>query len=120
MVRLGVSLPALKELLGHRDIRMTMVYVAVTQNDLQREFHRARQALSRLHFIPELPIHQPPNIATSANIPAVLQSLAATRHLLEIFRRQLENEKVRRKLARLANRLVKIGAELDQLPTDLK
>ena len=31
MVRLGVSLPALKELLGHRDIRMTMVYVKVTQ-----------------------------------------------------------------------------------------
>src|SRR5207237_2895414 len=29
MVRLGISLPALKELLGHRDIRMTMVYVAV-------------------------------------------------------------------------------------------
>ena len=118
MVRLGVSLPALKELLGHRDIRMTMVYVAVTQNDLQREFHRARQALSRLHSIPELPIHQPP--ITSPNIPVVLRSLASTRHLLEMVRRQLENEKVRRKLARLANRLDKIAAELDQLPTDLK
>jgi site-specific recombinase XerD len=118
MVRLGVSLPALKELLGHRDIRMTMVYVAVTQNDLQREFHRARQALSRLHSIPELPIHQPP--ITSPNIPVVLRSLASTRHLLEMVRRQLENDKVRRKLARLANRLDKIAAELDQLPTDLK
>ena len=120
MVRPGVSLPALKELLGHRDIRMTMVYVAVTQNDLQREFHRARQALSRLHSIPELPINQPPTLVTSPNIPAVLRSLAATRHLLEIVRRQLENEKARRKLARLANRLDKIAAELDQLPTDLK
>ncbi len=37
MVRLGIGLPALKELLGHSDIRMTMVYVQVTQNDLQRE-----------------------------------------------------------------------------------
>jgi hypothetical protein len=37
-----------------------------------------------------------------------------------MVRRQLENEKVRRKLARLANRLDKIAAELDQLPTDLK
>jgi hypothetical protein len=37
-----------------------------------------------------------------------------------MFRRQLVNEKARRKLARLANRLVKIGAELDQLSTDLK
>jgi site-specific recombinase XerD len=120
MVRLGVSLPALKELLGHRDIRMTMVYVAVTQSDLQRLYHLARQALSRLHSIPELSINRSPNPVTSPNIPAVLRSLAATRHLLEIVRRQLENEKARRKLARLANRLDKIAAELDQLPTDLK
>jgi len=120
MVRLGVSLPALKELLGHRDIRMTMVYVAVTQNDLQREFHRARQALSRLHSILELPIDQPSLVTSPNNLSDVLRSLAATRHLLEMFRRQLENEKARRKLARLANRLVKVEAELDQLPTDLK
>src|SRR5438105_445565 len=55
MVRLGISLPALKELLGHRDIRMTMVYVAVTQNDLQRQYHRARQILSRVHVLPDFP-----------------------------------------------------------------
>jgi site-specific recombinase XerD len=115
MVRLGISLPALKELLGHRDIRMTMKYVAVTQNDLQRQYHLARQALSRLHLMPELPVNQPPIVVTSPNIPAILQSLLATRHLLEMFRRQPENEKLGRRLARLANRLVKIGAELDRL-----
>jgi hypothetical protein len=70
--------------------------------------------------MPDLPINQPPILVTSPNIPSVLRCLEATRHLLEMFRRQLENEKVQRKLARLANRLVKIGAELDQLPTDLK
>ncbi len=43
MLRLGVSLPALMQLLGHKDIRMTLRYVQVTQQDLQREFHRARQ-----------------------------------------------------------------------------
>ena len=115
MVRLGISLPALKELLGHRDIRMTMKYVAVTQNDLQRQYHLARQALCRLHLMPDLPVNQPPIVVTSSNIPAVLQSLVATRHLLEMFRRQLENEQARRKLARLANRLVKIEAELERL-----
>jgi len=120
MLRAGVSLPALKELLGHRDIRMTMVYVQVTQNDLQRQYHLARQTLSRLHLMPELPVKQPPIIVTSPNIPAVLQSLSATRHLLEMFRRQLQNEKVQRKLARLANRLVKIGAELGRLATTEK
>jgi hypothetical protein len=43
MIRLGVSLPALMQMLGHKDIRMTMRYVQVTQRDLQREFHLARQ-----------------------------------------------------------------------------
>jgi len=70
--------------------------------------------------MPDPPVNQPPTIVTSANIPAVLQSLSVTRHLLEMFRRQLKNEKVRRKLARLANRLVKIGAELDRLATTEK
>ena len=37
MIRLGVSLPALMQLLGHKDIRMTLRYVQVTQLDLQRE-----------------------------------------------------------------------------------
>jgi hypothetical protein len=94
-----------------------MVYVAVTQNDLQRQYHLARQALCRLHSLPALPIHQPP---TSAAMPGVLRSLAATRHLLEMFRRQLDSEKARRELARLANRLAKIAAELRQFPTHLK
>ena len=55
MLRAGISLPVLKELLGHHDIRMTMVYVAVTQNDLQRQYHRARQILSRVHVLPDFP-----------------------------------------------------------------
>jgi site-specific recombinase XerD len=42
MVRAGVSLPALMKLLGHTDPEMTMRYVDVTGNDLQREFHLAR------------------------------------------------------------------------------
>jgi site-specific recombinase XerD len=35
MLRSGVSLPALMQLLGHKDIRMTLRYVQVTQQDLQ-------------------------------------------------------------------------------------
>ena len=120
MVRLGISLPALKELLGHRDIRMTMKYVAITQNHLTRQYHLARQAIARLHLMPELPANQPPMAVTSPNIPSILQSLAATGHLLEMFRRQLEDEIARRKLARLANRLVKIRAELQRLTATVR
>ena len=42
MIRLGVNLPAVMQLLGHKDIRMTMRYLKVTQSDLQHEFRQAR------------------------------------------------------------------------------
>ena len=38
MLRCGISLPALKESMGYKDIRMTLRYLKVTQPDLQREF----------------------------------------------------------------------------------
>src|SRR6266571_2248661 len=79
MLRLGVSLPALMQLLGHHDIRMTMRYVQVTQQDLQREFHAARQNTAQLHLIPTLSI---PNASTRADLVGIRQALAATRHLL--------------------------------------
>jgi site-specific recombinase XerD len=42
MLRAGVSLPALMQLLGHRTANMTLRYVEITQQDLQREFLQAR------------------------------------------------------------------------------
>jgi site-specific recombinase XerD len=54
MLRLGVSLPALMQMLGHNDIRMTMRYVQVTQQDLQREFYRASNNTTLRHPLPKL------------------------------------------------------------------
>ena len=42
MLRAGVSFPALMKLLGHTSPDMTMLYVEVALNDLQREFQQAR------------------------------------------------------------------------------
>jgi hypothetical protein len=39
------------QLLGHKDIRMTLRYVEVTQQDLQREFHQARQNAGHSHRV---------------------------------------------------------------------
>jgi site-specific recombinase XerD len=114
MLRLGVSLPVLMQLLGHKDIRMTLRYVQVTQQDLQREFHRARQNTAQLHSIPKLPV--PPTTAPlHADLLTVRGAIAATRHLLEMFRLQLEDEQGRRKLRRLTQRLLNISRELDRL-----
>jgi site-specific recombinase XerD len=114
MVRLGISLPALMRLLGHKDIRMTLRYVTVTQVDLQRQFHLARQNATQIHRIPDLSLPPDASLAT-ADLPGITRALATTRHLLEMFRRQLTNEKTRLQLRRLDQRLLKVASRLDQL-----
>jgi site-specific recombinase XerD len=115
MLRLGVSLPALMQLLGHKDILMNMRYVQVTQLDLQREFHAARQHAAQPHRLPVLSV---PNTSTSADLPGIRQALTATRHLLEMYRRrQLGDEKTRRTIQRLDRRLLAVASQLDRLAT---
>jgi site-specific recombinase XerD len=117
MLRLGVSLPALMQLLGHKDIRMTLRYVQVTQQDLQREFHAARQRAAQPHQVPVLSaIHS----ATAADLPGIRQALTATRHLLEMYRRGIPDQKTRRRLQRLDRRLLDVAVQLNRIPTTEK
>ncbi|HEV2689686.1 MAG TPA: tyrosine-type recombinase/integrase [Bryobacteraceae bacterium] len=86
MLRAGVSLPALMRLLGHRTANMTLRYVQITQQDLQREFHLARQA-------PRHRIPLPPAAVSLADPPAadaagVLDRLNAAMRVLDLFRQQ--------------------------------
>jgi hypothetical protein len=108
MLRAGASLPAVKELLGHKMIEMTLRYVEVNQVDLQREYHRARQQM-RFPVIPQINKTQ-----NALGIPALLHSLAEAHHLVEMFRRRVHSEGTKRKLARLVNRLDKISAEISK------
>jgi site-specific recombinase XerD len=117
MLRLGVSLPALMQLLGHKDVRMTLRYVQVTQQDLQREFHQARQNTAHLHRVPTLAL---PKDIPNAGLPTISQALEATRHLLEMYRRQLGNEKIRRTLLRLDKRLLTVASQLQRVHTEEK
>ncbi len=117
MLRLGVSLPALMQLLGHKDIRMTLRYVQVTLQDLQHEFYAARQRAARPHQLPVLSVR---NCANIANLPGIRQALVATRHLLEMYRRRLPDEKARRRLQRLDRRLLDIAKQLDCITSSEK
>ena len=114
MLRAGVSLPALMHLLGHKTLKMTLRYVEVTQNDLQQQYYLARRNMADLHTMPLLPADSAPNGAPPG-IPAISHSLATIRHLLEMYRRQLTDSPIRRKLERWANRLAKIAAEVNDL-----
>jgi site-specific recombinase XerD len=108
MLRAGASLPAVMELLGHKTITMTLHYVEVNQLDLQREYHRARQQM-RFPAIPQIN-----KTRKNLEFPNLLHSLAEAHHLMEMMRRQLSSEEMRRKLARLTNRLDKIAAEMSE------
>ena len=114
MLRLGISLPALMQLLGHKDIHMTLLYLEVTQQDLQREFHLARQNAVQRHLIPKLALPDS-SLFTVPDLPSIRRALAAIRHLLEMFRRQLADENISRKLRRLDKRLLTVALELNQL-----
>ena len=48
MVRAGIALPALQQLMGHAQIRTTMLYVQLAPTDVWREYARAIQARTRL------------------------------------------------------------------------
>jgi len=115
MLRLGVGLPALMQLLGHKDIRMTLRYVQVTQQDLQREFHAARQRATHPHPLPVLSV---PNCPTRADPPGIRQAIAVTRHLLAMYRRQLDDPKIQRRLQRLDKRLLAAAVQLDRITAE--
>jgi hypothetical protein len=89
-------------------------YVQVTQQDLQHEFHRARRNATQSHRLPTLPL---PNLSATADLGGIRQALAATRHVLEMYRRQMNDEQTRRKLQRLDRRLRAVDSQLDLIAT---
>src|SRR6266853_243599 len=103
MIRSSVTLPAVMKLLGHADPKMTMRYVDVTSNDLQREYHLARE--KPRHLIPQ---PKAPAISPRAGLDGVVDSLLFAQHAIEMFRRSLPDGPPRRCLDRLSNRLTKI------------
>jgi hypothetical protein len=94
-----------------------MRYIQVTQQDMQREFHQARQNAAQPHHQPTLSI---PKAVQGTGLAGITQALAATRHLVEMYRRQLGDEKARRKLHRYDRRLLAIAAELGRLSSTEK
>jgi site-specific recombinase XerD len=113
MIRLGVSLPALMRMLGHKDIRMTLRYVQVTQLDIAREYYYARRHAAQQHRVPERPVPA----TAHAGLEGIRQALQSTRHLIEMYRRGLGDDKTRRTLQRLDRRLLAVLERLDQLAT---
>ena len=112
MLRAGVTFPALMKLLGHTSADMTMQYLDVALQDLQREFRLARE--KPRHLVPQPRV---PSASVRAGLDGLIDSLLATQHVLEMFRRALPDGASRRRLDRLSNRLTKIVLETRKLRT---
>ena len=113
MLRAGVTFPALMKLLGHTSADMTMQYLDVALQDLQREFERARSKPRHLVPQPRVPSAAP----LRAGLDGLIDALLAAQHALEMFRRGLPDNTSRRSLDRLSNRLTKIVIEARKLRT---
>ena len=111
MLRAGVGLVAVMKLLGHTSPEMTMQYLDVTLNDLERAFELARSKPRHLVPQPKTPF------TPRAGLDGLIDSLLAAQHVLEMFRRTLPNGTSRRLLDRLSNRLTKIVTEARKLAT---
>jgi hypothetical protein len=98
------------KLMGHKSIQMTLRYLKVAQPDLQREFYRARQNSPQSYSLPSLSVS-----TATPDLPGIRQALAATRHLLEMYRRQFSDDKTRRRLQRLDHRLLAITQQLQNI-----
>ena len=116
MLRAGVSLPALMKLLGHQTASMTLRYVQITQQDLQREFDLVR--LNPRHLVPVPPLASPADPDT-ADAPTVISRLSATIRVLELYRQQnsLADDQPLRLLSR---RLVRIRSRFEKVVSNTK
>ena len=112
MLRAGMSLTAVMKLLGHFSPKMTMQYLDVTLNDLQRAFELARS--KPRHLVPQPRVSSAP---LREGLDGVIDSLLAAQHVLEMFRRTLPKGTTRIRLNRLSNRLTKILIEARNLAT---
>jgi site-specific recombinase XerD len=113
ILRGGASLPAVKELLGHTKIDMTLRYTQVSQVDLQQQYKEARALLANSYQVPAL---NRTRAQTIHPFVRVLHSLSDAAHLLEMYRRRLNDRRQEPTIRRLLNRLSKISSILKSLP----
>jgi hypothetical protein len=113
ILRGGASLPAVKELLGHTKIDMTLRYTQVSQVDLQRQYKEARAYLANSYKVPTI---NRTRVQTVHPFVRAIHSLSDAAHLLEMYRRRLDDRRQRLTIGRLLNRLSKISSILKSLP----
>ncbi len=117
MARAGMNIQTLMTILGHASPRMTMRYVHLAAEDIQREYHRA---INKIELLDSLVPGQPSVVmATSGQISASPEAVIT--HLIELFdtmRHEQTNEEAVRQLDRFKKRLWRTRADFKKFQQD--
>lgn len=111
MVRAGMSLPVLMRILGHRTLGMTIRYVQITQEDVQRAYGKAMESIAQRY--PALPESLPEAAKQAApSRERFLELTANAASLLETIRRDEAEGPVQKKaLRRLVERIRRLARD---------
>src|SRR5207248_11788985 len=90
----------------------TLRYIEITQQDLQREFHLARQSPRHLIPLPAALAVPDPDLADA---PAFLERLSGAIRILDLFRQQTSAD-LAKPIQLLLRRLVRIRSHFLKLP----
>ena len=114
MLRAGMSLPVLMKLLGHRDIRMTLLYAEVTGVFVTQAYKNALTVLEGRYKIPS-----PKTFVnfSSRNPSEIVESLKSLAAQIESFRRDRTKGSEKKKLQRLTERLIRLANDFQRLST---
>jgi len=99
---------------------MTLRYVEISQNDLQRQYQQARAKIASRYVLPQLPVSHGTVIGAPLGIRTICDWLAATCHALEMYRRQLRDEHLGKKVRQISRCLVNISKKLRHLDNAAK
>jgi integrase/recombinase XerD len=114
LTRGGIRLPVLKELMGHRSIRMTLRYVKVTQVDIQSQYHIALKSLKNRYKIPK-PKHCSRPEKLKPTVKNILQLLETIASLMETFRRDMKQAGRKKRIQRLIERVKRLSQDFRDL-----
>lgn len=100
LLRGGINLAALMKLLGHVDIRMTLRYAGVSQQDLRREYFNAVEKSKSIHLLSEQ------STKSETDKPKyILDSIDSLITKIHCIKKDSTEKKSKLKLKRIAERL---------------
>jgi integrase len=115
LLRNDMNLAVLKELMGHKDISMTLRYTKIVQPDIRKAYHAALENSSSLYGI-LMPQKTDINSAADGSIGSVLGGIANAITKIESLHKDTADKTEKKKAQRMVERLRRIYNDLEQMP----